>query len=47
MIGRPKARIGAKTATNVAPFEEPSIESIARRNPKKRLPESPRKILAG
>ena len=39
--------MGTSTATTVVPFWLPRIEITAKRYPRKRLPESPRKILAG
>ena len=47
MIGNPRARMGAKRPTRAGPFEDPWIEMTARMKPSNRLPESPKKILAG
>jgi hypothetical protein len=47
MIGKPRERIGTKTARAVDPFVELFNEKTASANPRNRLPESPKNILAG
>ena len=46
-MGRPNATTGTKIATAAWAFSEPWMEIAAIVNPRKRLPESPIKILAG
>ena len=46
-MGRPKETIGIATATIVGAFCDPARASAANMNPMNRLPESPKKMVAG